>query len=200
MLYRLFPLRVTSRNSLVTQQVKEPVLSLRWLGLLLWHRFDPWPGNFHMLQMWQEKKSSIYVVGLMFIIFCIYCTCSMFFDPILSSYSLLPLLYLLHLSSSSFSFAFSGFNCAFFMIPFFFSSLSISIILPLKCIYRLTENLHYTFETILDFQSDNTILLHGWWRFLVTEYYQFLHSIGYKVSVIHFSYSFNCYPLLLFLL
>ena len=25
------------------QPVKDPVLALQWLGLLLWHRFDPWP-------------------------------------------------------------------------------------------------------------------------------------------------------------
>ena len=26
-------------------------LSLQWLGLLLCHRFDPWPVNFHMSQV-----------------------------------------------------------------------------------------------------------------------------------------------------
>ena len=26
--------------------VKDLVLSLLWLGSLLWCRFDPWPGNF----------------------------------------------------------------------------------------------------------------------------------------------------------
>ena len=29
--------------------VAEQVLSLYWLGLLLYLRFDPWPWNFHML-------------------------------------------------------------------------------------------------------------------------------------------------------
>ena len=30
-------------------QLKDLVLSLYRLRSLLWHRFDPWPGNFHML-------------------------------------------------------------------------------------------------------------------------------------------------------
>ena len=30
--------------------VKDLVLSLLWLGSMLWHGFDPWPGNFHMPQ------------------------------------------------------------------------------------------------------------------------------------------------------
>ena len=29
------------RSSLVVQQAKDPALSLLWLWLLLWHRFDP---------------------------------------------------------------------------------------------------------------------------------------------------------------
>ena len=36
--------------------VKDLVLSLQWLGLLLGHRFNPWPKNFHMLQVWPKKK------------------------------------------------------------------------------------------------------------------------------------------------
>ena len=28
------------------------MLSLHWPG----HRFDPWPGNFHMLWVWPKKK------------------------------------------------------------------------------------------------------------------------------------------------
>ena len=31
----------------MVQQVKDPVLSLPWLGLLLRLGFDPWPRNFH---------------------------------------------------------------------------------------------------------------------------------------------------------
>ena len=27
------------------QQVKNLALALQWLGSLLWHRFDPWPGT-----------------------------------------------------------------------------------------------------------------------------------------------------------
>ena len=42
-------------SSLVVQQVKDPVLPLLWLRSLLWHRFDPWPGNFCMPQA-QPKK------------------------------------------------------------------------------------------------------------------------------------------------
>ena len=36
------------------QQVKDPALSLQWLGLLLWLRFNPWPGNF--LRLWGQGK------------------------------------------------------------------------------------------------------------------------------------------------
>ena len=32
------------------------MLSLQWLGLLLWHGFDPWPKNFHMPWLWPKKK------------------------------------------------------------------------------------------------------------------------------------------------
>ena len=35
--------------------VKDPALSLLWLRSRLWCRFDPWPWNFHMLQMWPKK-------------------------------------------------------------------------------------------------------------------------------------------------
>ena len=37
------------RSSLVVQWVKDLVLSLQWLGLLLWCRLDPW--LVHMLQV-----------------------------------------------------------------------------------------------------------------------------------------------------
>ena len=43
----------------MAQQVKDLVLSLQWLWLLLWHRFSPWPGNFHMQQASQKKESSL---------------------------------------------------------------------------------------------------------------------------------------------
>ena len=39
----------------MAQQVKDPVLSLLWLGSLLTHTFDTWPGNFHMPWVWAKK-------------------------------------------------------------------------------------------------------------------------------------------------
>ena len=42
-------------SSLVVQRVKDLVLSLQWLGSLLWCGFHPWPRNFHML--WVQPKS-----------------------------------------------------------------------------------------------------------------------------------------------
>ena len=40
----------------MVQHVKDLALLQLWLRLQLGHRFDPWPGNFDMLQMWQKKK------------------------------------------------------------------------------------------------------------------------------------------------
>ena len=40
----------------MVQWIKDPALSLQWLRSLLWCRFDPWPGNFHMLPAWSKKK------------------------------------------------------------------------------------------------------------------------------------------------
>ena len=40
----------------MAQQVKDSVLSLLWPGSLLWQGFDPWPGNFFMLQALPKKK------------------------------------------------------------------------------------------------------------------------------------------------
>ena len=31
---------------------------LLWFGSLLWHGFDPWPGNFHMTHVWPRKKKN----------------------------------------------------------------------------------------------------------------------------------------------
>ena len=45
-------------SSLVAQWVKDPVLSLLWPESLLWCRFNPWPGNFNMLQAWPTNKST----------------------------------------------------------------------------------------------------------------------------------------------
>lgn len=37
------------------QQVKDPVLSLKQLGSLLWRGFHPWLGKFYMPQVWPKK-------------------------------------------------------------------------------------------------------------------------------------------------
>lgn len=39
--------------------VKDPVLSLLWLGSLLWPRFDPWLRKFHKPQEWPLPPMSI---------------------------------------------------------------------------------------------------------------------------------------------
>ena len=44
-------------SSLVAHWVKDPV-SLLWLRSLLWHRFYPWPGNFHLPQAQPKKKKN----------------------------------------------------------------------------------------------------------------------------------------------
>ena len=52
----LLPLkRRLTQNSVVAQWVKDLVLSLQWLGLLLWLGFSLWPRHFHMAPM-QPKK------------------------------------------------------------------------------------------------------------------------------------------------
>ena len=43
-------------SSLVAQQVKDLVMSLQWLGLLPWCRFDLWPQNLHVHWVWTKKK------------------------------------------------------------------------------------------------------------------------------------------------
>ena len=45
-------LELKKREFLGGLVVKESALSLLWLRLPLWLRFDPWPGNFHMLWVW----------------------------------------------------------------------------------------------------------------------------------------------------
>ena len=45
-------------SSLVVQLGKDLMLSLQWLGSLLWCRFNPWPKNFHMPQAWPKKKDT----------------------------------------------------------------------------------------------------------------------------------------------
>ena len=46
-------------SSLVAQWVKEPALSLRLLRSLLGHRFNPWPGDFHMSRVPQKKREKV---------------------------------------------------------------------------------------------------------------------------------------------
>ena len=41
---------------LLVHQTKDLALSLLWLRSWLWHRFDPWPQNFHMARAWQKKN------------------------------------------------------------------------------------------------------------------------------------------------
>ena len=40
----------------MVQWVKDLALLPLWLRSQLWHGLDLWPGNFHMPQVWQEKK------------------------------------------------------------------------------------------------------------------------------------------------
>ena len=46
------------------QGAKDMVLSLPRLGSLLWHGFDPWPGNFHMPRVGPKKKKKTYQLKL----------------------------------------------------------------------------------------------------------------------------------------
>ena len=48
-------LKMRPQSSLMAQRVRDPVLSVQGLQLLLWHGFDPQPGNFHIPQM-QSKQ------------------------------------------------------------------------------------------------------------------------------------------------
>ena len=47
--------KLVFKSSFVAQWVKSLVLQLQWLRPLLWHGFCPWPGNFHMLQVWPNN-------------------------------------------------------------------------------------------------------------------------------------------------
>lgn len=38
----------------MAQQAEDLVLSLLWLGLQLWHKFDSWPRNFRRSQVWPK--------------------------------------------------------------------------------------------------------------------------------------------------
>ena len=48
--------RERERSSLVAQWVKDLALSQLWLGSLLWCGIVPWPGNFHMPQVWSQTN------------------------------------------------------------------------------------------------------------------------------------------------
>ena len=43
-------------SSLVVQQAMDPVLSLQWLGLLLWCGLNPWPRNFRI--PWEQPMQT----------------------------------------------------------------------------------------------------------------------------------------------
>ena len=47
----------------MVEPIKNLVLSLQQLGLQLWHRFSPRPGNFHMPQV-QPKKDKVSGIAL----------------------------------------------------------------------------------------------------------------------------------------
>ena len=43
----------------MAQGVKDLALSLQQFGSLLWHGFDPWPGNFRMPQVLPKNKKQL---------------------------------------------------------------------------------------------------------------------------------------------
>ena len=50
--------KMLERSSFVVQWVKDLALSLQQLWSLLWHKFDPWPKNFHMPQVQAKTKQN----------------------------------------------------------------------------------------------------------------------------------------------
>ena len=50
--------------------VKDPALLQLWHRLQLQLRFDPWPKNFHMLQVQLEKEKKILHGGILLYAFC----------------------------------------------------------------------------------------------------------------------------------
>lgn len=42
----------------MVQQFKDSALSLQPLGLLLWHKSDPWPKNLCMQRAWPKRKTN----------------------------------------------------------------------------------------------------------------------------------------------
>ena len=45
-----------SWSSFMVQWVKDPALSLQWLGSLLWYKFDLWPRNLYVLPKKKKKE------------------------------------------------------------------------------------------------------------------------------------------------
>lgn len=43
----------------MAQWVKGPAVSLQWLGPLLWHRLDPWLGNFQHATGVAQKETKL---------------------------------------------------------------------------------------------------------------------------------------------
>ena len=66
----------------MAQWVKDLVLLLQWIGLLLWHVFDSWPGNFHLAQMCLHPAShhtdsdyrnfNVFFTFFFFLVFCLF--------------------------------------------------------------------------------------------------------------------------------
>ena len=66
--------KTNTRSSLEVQWVEDPVLSLQQLRLLLWYRFDPWPGNFHMPRSRPKKnkpniKPTSWLLSIIYLVF-----------------------------------------------------------------------------------------------------------------------------------
>ena len=53
---RRYALQKCYMKEFLCGSVSDPALSLLWLGLLLWHRFSLWPGNFHTLCAQPKKR------------------------------------------------------------------------------------------------------------------------------------------------
>ena len=51
--YQMFVIKIITGAA--AQWVKALALPQLWYRSQLWLRFSPWPGNFHMLQVWLKK-------------------------------------------------------------------------------------------------------------------------------------------------
>ena len=65
----------------MAQWVKDPRLSLQHLWLLLWHRFDPWPRNFHMPWSQPKKKRIHFTYNCFQIIQLCSCNMKLLYNP-----------------------------------------------------------------------------------------------------------------------